>query len=152
MAGIDVWDLELQDTEPDGAISHGHEPLKAFGPINGPAAFTWQRTDPSAEFSRLFPSHAAIYSAVVKSGKPNYQSARILLQHGLNVPVWKDFFADYHDTRLLSSDSLWDIPPLTLHSKTLAIMHWPLTTPHTSGHILIKKWGHSPNNRWTTPT
>ena len=101
MAGIDVWDLELQDTEPDGAISHGHEPLIAFGPINRPAAFTWQRTDPSAEFSRLFPSHAIIYSAVVKSGRPNYQSARIPLQHGLNVPVWKDFLADYHDTRLL---------------------------------------------------
>ena len=84
-----------------GALSHGGEPLIAHGPINKAEGFTWVSDSPTDEFREKFPDEVATYIAIVMTGKPNYQQARIPVTHALHTDNWLTMLEHYHDQRLL---------------------------------------------------
>ena len=100
-AGIDMWELDIDNYEDDGSLSQGEGWLIAHGPLNKEAGFTWPRGEPSEEFCTEFMIDADIFRVVKATGRPNYQEARVPLNHGLNIDVWRHELSLYNDQRLL---------------------------------------------------
>ena len=100
LTGVDVAELDDAWEETDGLLSAGDGWLIAHGPLDKQKGFTWRRDPPSHEFTRQFPQQAQLFLRVIATGKPNYQEAKIPLQHGLNIVNWRELLADYHDLRL----------------------------------------------------
>ena len=96
--GVDLWDLDNENYEPDGGFSHGEGWLIAHGPVDQNAGFTWERGQLSDEFKGQFPAEAHLFETVRNTGRPNYQMARIPLDHGLHIDQELKL---YHDKRLL---------------------------------------------------
>ena len=98
--GIDLFDLDSRNFhETGGSVSDSW--TIAHGPINKQSPFTWSRGVVSTEFYRRFSEEARIFTTVCETNRPNYQKARIPLEHGLNIAAWRRQLSDYHDKRLV---------------------------------------------------
>lgn len=55
----------------------------------------------AAKASEVAPLHMSIYEQVLKTGVPNYASARIPIPSGLNIPAWRAALKGYKDEAIV---------------------------------------------------
>jgi hypothetical protein len=77
-----------RNEQPETVSPPGHPPASGYTSI--PAMTSSPR---QGEHKQLH----TIYSSVARSGKHNYQSARIPLPHDLHISVWRSYLNQYHD-------------------------------------------------------
>ena len=100
LTGVELFDLDIHNYQDTGQ-SFGDSWIIAHGPINEKSPFTWDRGSTSTEFDTQFTADAVTFKKVKDTNRPNYQEARVPLQHGLHIDIWRQELSQYHEQRLV---------------------------------------------------